>query len=147
MQGIISSPHLDMTLLFNISRRWSLYLNRCVAASVSESLDAPRCHVPFLLEPILSDLEGKKYVRPICPTDLRDLVTRSSGRGGDGGDGGSSSSGGSGSGGDGGDSGSGGGGATAEKRKSSTMVGGARVQVRYDAHLPALFLRDGGNSR
>ena len=45
---MISYLHLDKTLLFDVLRRWSLYLKRCVAASASESLDAPGCHVPFL---------------------------------------------------------------------------------------------------
>ena len=30
VQGMISSPHLATTLLFDVSRRWSLYLNWCV---------------------------------------------------------------------------------------------------------------------
>ena len=55
---MISSPHLAMPLLFDMLRRWSLYLNRCVAASALESLDAPGCQVPFLLKPIMADLEG-----------------------------------------------------------------------------------------
>ena len=41
VQGVISSPHLATTLLFNLSRRWSLYLNRCVDVSALESLDTP----------------------------------------------------------------------------------------------------------
>ena len=36
VQGMISSPHLVTTLLYDVSRRWSQYLNRCVAASASE---------------------------------------------------------------------------------------------------------------
>ena len=35
VQGMISSPHLVTTLLFDVSRRWSLYLNRCVAVLAS----------------------------------------------------------------------------------------------------------------
>ena len=115
VQGMISPPHLATTLLFNVSRRWSLYLNRCVAALTSESLDALGCQVPFLLEPILADLEGGRYIEPILPTALGDLFYRANIRGGGvGGSGGSSG---------GGSSGSGGGGATAIKRKSSTMGG------------------------
>ena len=30
VQGIISSLHLSMTLIYDLSQRWSLYLNRCV---------------------------------------------------------------------------------------------------------------------
>ena len=36
VQGMISSPHLSTTLLFDVSRQWSQYLYRCVAASASE---------------------------------------------------------------------------------------------------------------
>ena len=146
---MISSPHLATTLLFNMWRRWSLYLNMCVAALASESLDAPGCQVPFLLEPILVELEGGRYVGPIHPPALGDLVSRASGRGG-GGSGGRSSGGDGGSGGGvdgGGGNGGGGGGATANKRKSSATGGDARVLVRYDSHLPALSLRDGESTR
>ena len=58
MQGMISYPHLATALLFDVSQRWNLYLNRCVAALALEYLDAPGCQVPFLLDPILADLEG-----------------------------------------------------------------------------------------
>ena len=58
VQGMISSLHLTTTLLFGASRRWSLYLDMCVAVSALESLDAPGCCVPFSLEPILAELEG-----------------------------------------------------------------------------------------
>ena len=112
-----------------MSRRWSLYLNRCVAVSASESLDAPGCLAPFSLDPILADLEGGRYLRLILPMALGDLVSRSSGRGSGGG------------GGSGGDIG-----ATSEKRKYLTTEGDTRVQVRYDAHLPALSLWDRENS-
>ena len=113
VQGMIPSPHLATPLLFDVSRQWSLYLNRCVAASASESLDAPGCQVYFSLEPILAYLEGGKCVGPIIPTALGDLVSRSSGRGSGGG------------GGSGGDIG-----ATSEKRKYLTTEGDTRVQVR-----------------
>ena len=58
MQGMISPPHLDTKIIFDVSRRWSLYLNRCVDASEFESLDAQGYQAPFLLEPILAELEG-----------------------------------------------------------------------------------------
>ena len=41
VQGMISSPHLSMKLLSNVLRQWSLYLNRYMAVSASESLEAP----------------------------------------------------------------------------------------------------------
>ena len=47
VQGMILSPHLATTLIFGVSQRWSLYLNRCVAASASESLDAPGFQFPL----------------------------------------------------------------------------------------------------
>ena len=55
---MISSPDLAMTFLFDMLWRWSLYLNRCVAASALECLDAQGCQVPLSLEPILAELEG-----------------------------------------------------------------------------------------
>ena len=41
VQGVISYPNLDTTLLYDGLRRWSLYLNTCVAALASEALEAP----------------------------------------------------------------------------------------------------------
>ena len=105
VQGMISSPHLATTLLFDVSRRWNLYLNRCVAVFALETLDAPGCQVPFSLEPILAELEGGRYVGPILPPALGDLVSKANGRGGGDGDG----SCGGGSGNNGGGSGGGGG--------------------------------------
>ena len=128
VQGMIPSPHLATTLLSNVLWRWSLYLNRCVAASASESLDAPGCQVPFSLEPILAELEGGRYVGTILPPALVDLVSRANGRGGGGGGGGGGGSsgggsssgggGGGGGGGNGGGNGNGGGGAAATANKS-----------------------------
>ena len=53
VQGTISPLHLYTAVLFDVSQRWSLYLNRRVVASAPESLDDLGCHVPFLLKPIL----------------------------------------------------------------------------------------------
>ena len=72
---MISSPHLSTTLLFDVSRRWSQYLNRCVAASASELEEAPGASVLFSLEPILIKLEGGQYIGPILPASLADLIT------------------------------------------------------------------------
>ena len=58
MHGMISSLHLATTIIFDVLRRWSLYLNRCVVAFAPQSLDDSGCHVPFSLEPILAELEG-----------------------------------------------------------------------------------------
>ena len=90
VQGMISSPHLATTLLFDVLRWWSLHLNRCVAASASESLYAPGFHVPFSHEPNLAYLEGGRYVGPILTASLADLVHKTGGRGGCGGGGGGS---------------------------------------------------------
>ena len=49
VQGTISIPHLATTLLFDVLRRWSQYLNRCVAASDSKVVEAPGGRVPFSL--------------------------------------------------------------------------------------------------
>ena len=70
VQGVISSPHLATTLLFDVSRRWIQYLNRCVAASASEVEDAPGASFIFSLEPILVNLEGGRYTSPIPPAPL-----------------------------------------------------------------------------
>ena len=134
VQGVISSPNLATTLLVDVSRRWSLYLNRYVAASTSGSLDALVFHVPFLLNPILSDMEGGRYMEPIITASLADLIHNTGGRGGSGGGGG------------GGDSSGDCVGDTTNKRKASTAGEDARVPVRYDAQLPDLSLRDGENS-
>ena len=53
VQGMISSTHLSTTLLFDVSWRWSQYLNRCMAVLASEVEDAPGASVTFSLEPIL----------------------------------------------------------------------------------------------
>ena len=103
MKGVISYPHLPMTLPFGVLRRWSLYLNRCTDALALKSLDAPGCHVPFLLEPILEDLEGGKYVIPILPISLAEILQKTGGRGSSGG--------------------CSGGGTTAKKRNASTTGG------------------------
>ena len=122
MQGVISSPHLATKILFNALLRWSLYLSMCVTALASESLDAPGCHITFSIKPILVDMEGGRYVGPILPAALADVLHETDGRGG-----GSS-------------------GTTANKRKASTTEGDSRMQVRYNAHLTALALRYRENS-
>ena len=56
MQGMTSFPHLATTLIFDVSRRWIQYLNRCVAASASEVAEALRSSVPFSVKLVLVDL-------------------------------------------------------------------------------------------
>ena len=127
VQGMISSPHLSMTLIYNVSWQCSQYLNRCVAASASEVLEVLGSSFPFSLESILVDLDGGRYVDPIFPTSLADLLAdrRSAGsssiRGGDGGDG------------DGGSSGN-----IKPKPKLGTTGGAARLRARYKARLTYL---------
>ena len=90
MQGMISPPNLASTLLFNVLRLWSQDLNRCVAASALEVEEALGASVPFFLEPILVDLEGGRYIGPILPASLANLVAgrRPAGRSAPKGDGG-----------------------------------------------------------
>ena len=146
---MITSSHLATTLLYDMLCWWSLYLNKCVTALSSEDVGAPGATVTFSLDPILLNLEGGRYVGPLLPMPLAELVSdrrqqqqwqRKTGKGyGRGGSGG----GGRGGGGDGEKSGGAGrGGAAGGGRRSGSTV---RVQVRYDAHLPTLSIRDGEN--
>ena len=84
MQGTILSPHLAPPLLNDVSQRWSQYINRCVAALASEVVEAPGASIPFSLEPIMVVLEEGRYVGPILPGPLADLLAgrRAAGGGG-----------------------------------------------------------------
>ena len=84
MQETISPPQLSTTLLFDVLWRWSLYLNRCVAALALESLDTLGCHVLLFLDPILAELEGGRYVVPILPASLADMLQKTGGKGSNG---------------------------------------------------------------
>ena len=53
---MISPPRLSTELLYDVSRQWSLYLNRYVDASASEDLKFLGANVPFFLKLILVDL-------------------------------------------------------------------------------------------
>ena len=75
VQGMITSPYLATTLLYNVLCWWSLYLNRCVTASSSEDVRAARATVPFSLEPILLKFEGGRYVGPLLQLPLTELVS------------------------------------------------------------------------
>ena len=134
VQGMIPYPYLNTTLLYNVSRRWSQYLNMCVAASASEVVEAPGCSVPFSLKPIMFKLEGGHYIGPTPPVSLANLVSGKRSAGG----GAPKSGGGSGS------------GSSGNKKllpKMDTTGGPARVQARYDAHLTSLYLYDGKKLR
>ena len=72
---MISYLHLATTFLYDASRRWSQYLNRCMAALASEVVEAPGASSPLSLEPILVELEGGLYIGPILPISLADLVS------------------------------------------------------------------------
>ena len=65
MKGMILSPHLATKILYDVSRRWSLYLNMCVDASALESLDSLWFNFYFSLDPIMVKLKGGRYVGPI----------------------------------------------------------------------------------
>ena len=133
---MISSPHLATTLLYNVSRRWSEYLNRCAAAPASKVMKAPGASVSFSLKPILVELEEGRYIGPILPVSLANIVAgRRSAFGGDPKSGGGSSN--------------GGGGGINKKPlpKVDATRGPARVWARYDAQLPSLYLQDEDNSR
>ena len=72
MRGGIFSPRLATTLLYNLSRRWSLYLNRCVAASVSEALEAPGGGAsPFRSIPSWLSWIGGSTLAPSSPFGLQ----------------------------------------------------------------------------
>ena len=72
---MISSPHLATVLICDVPWRLSLYLNRCVAASETKALKYPGSNVPFLLEPILAELEGRRYIGPILSMHLAESVS------------------------------------------------------------------------
>ena len=54
-----------------------------MAASASKVVEVPGDRVPFSLEIILVDMEGGRYIGPILPVSLADLLTgrRLAGRG------------------------------------------------------------------
>ena len=139
VKGMISSPHLATKIVFGVSRRWIQYLNMCVVASALEVVEALGGSLPFSLEPILFEMEGGRYIGPILPASLANLVKgrrpagwsapNSGGGGGSGGDGG--------------------GGIRNNKPspKVAATGGSARVKVRYYAHLPSFSLWDVINRR
>ena len=79
---MITSLQLSTTLIYDVSRRWILYLNMCMDVS---SLEASGDTAPFTLEPILLNPEGGQYVDPILPGDLSDLIVGRRGSGSRGG--------------------------------------------------------------
>ena len=75
VQGMILSPNLATELLFDVLWWCRQYLNRFVAALNSEVVEAPWGSIPFSLEPILVNLKEGRYIGPILPVSLFDLVT------------------------------------------------------------------------
>ena len=103
-----------------MSWRWSLYLNRCVAALALEALDAPGAKTLFTLETTLLEMEGRNYIIPIQSRSLSDILagrrpSSIDSRGGIG--------------------------------TKGASVGAVRECVSYNAHLTALFLQDEENLR
>ena len=78
-----------------MSRRCSLYINRCVTVSSSEDIGVPGETVPFTLDPILLDLEGGNYVGTLLPLPLAELVSEIRDGGGNNGGSGGTNGGGS----------------------------------------------------
>ena len=139
VHGMIKPLHLATKMLFDMLRRWSLYLNRCVTMSSLEDVGAPRTTVPFYVETIFLELEVGGYVGPLLTATLKELVSGIHSSDGDvsgGGSGGSSGSGGR----------IGGRSRGAGRSGTSAGTGGSggttRVQVRYEAHLIAFYLQD-----
>ena len=64
------SAYLATTLLFCVIHHFLQYLKRCVMASTSEDLSAPRAKVPFSQEHIIQDIDGGCYFDPILPEYL-----------------------------------------------------------------------------
>ena len=73
---LINSPRLALKNIYNVSSRCNLYLNMCMSESSSEDSGAPGSTVTFFLEFILLELEGGRYVGPILPDALADLVIK-----------------------------------------------------------------------
>ena len=48
LQGMISYPHMDTTLLYDVLQRWSQLLNRCVAELALELVEAPGASAPSI---------------------------------------------------------------------------------------------------
>ena len=71
---MVSSPHLATTLLYGVSQRWSLYINRCVDVSASKALESPGANLSFSINTIPFDLEWGRYVGQILPGPLKDLL-------------------------------------------------------------------------
>ena len=74
VHGMMTSSCLATTLIYDVSRQWSLHINRCISASFSNYLGATGSVVTFLIDPILVDLEGGRYMGTILPATLADLV-------------------------------------------------------------------------
>ena len=146
-------PHLAAILIYDVSRRRSMYINICVTTSSLEDVGAPRAMVTFLVELVLLNLECGRYMVPLLPDNLAEMVSgRRVGGGGRGGGGsgsrccGSIGIGGSGRGGGGNGGRLGGAGRGCVGAGSGGARGAVRVRVHYEAHLPSLTLQGGGKS-
>ena len=68
------SPYLAMKLIYDVSWWWILYLNRCVSALTYGALEDRGDNVTFSLETIIVELEGGRYLDPIIPVPLADII-------------------------------------------------------------------------
>ena len=102
-----------------------------MAESVSKVVKAPGASIPFSIESILVDKKGGRYVGTILPISLADLVAErwsvnsGASKGNIKGNGGNNK----------------------PLPKVDAKGGPTQVQVRYEVHLPSLYLCDGDKLR
>ena len=73
---MITYHNLSTILIFYVSHKCSQYLNWCVFESLSEELGDTVTVVTLLLGVISQELDGGRYVVPIFPSSLSELVSR-----------------------------------------------------------------------
>ena len=66
--------------MYDVLQRRIQYLDRCVAESASEVVEAPGASVPFYLEPILVEMVGERYLGLIILVPLSYLLAGRHGR-------------------------------------------------------------------
>ena len=78
---MITQPHLSTTLLYDVSKMWSMHLNICVSASSLEDVGVPGEMGTLSIYPILLDLDSGRYMEPLLPDTMSELVSRICGDG------------------------------------------------------------------